>query len=64
MSAADGRISWLVPSTSFLLQQSSSVDSSNWVDVTNQPTLNLTNLHNEATLSLSSGNVFYRLRQK
>jgi hypothetical protein len=34
----------------------------NWTDVTNPPTLNLTNLQNQVALPLPAGNVFYRLK--
>ena len=64
IAAADVRLSWLIPSASFVLQQSSSLDSSGWVDVTTQPTLSFANLHNEVMLHLSSVNAFYRLKQK
>jgi hypothetical protein len=58
-------LSWLVPSSSFLLQQSSDLASLDSVEVTNPPTLNFTNLHNEVVLPLSpAGRGFYRLKQK
>ena len=56
-------LSWLLPSTSFVLQQSSDLTAPDWVDVTNRATLNFTNLHQEVTLSPSSGKAFYRLKQ-
>jgi hypothetical protein len=52
-------ISWLIPSTDFILQQSS--DLTTWSDVTNTPVLNLTNLQNQVTLPMSAGDAFYRL---
>jgi hypothetical protein len=61
-SASDVRLSWLVPSTSLVVQQISSLDSGDWLAVTNQPTLNFTNVHYEVTLPLSSTNAFYRLK--
>jgi len=61
-------LSWLVPSVPFVLQQSSDLGSSNWVDVAlaSPPTLNLTNLHNELTLppAIGVGSQFYRLKQR
>jgi len=51
--------SWLVPSTSFVLQQSA--DLTSWMFVTNTPLLNLTNLHNQVTLTPSNSSGFYRL---
>ena len=53
-------LSWLVPSTNFVLQCSS--DLSSWTDLTNTPVLNLTNLQDEVTLSPTNGNLFYRLK--
>ena len=52
-------LSWLVPSTNFVLQQSS--DLASWVDLTNAPTLNFTNLKNQVMLSPSNSSGFYRL---
>jgi hypothetical protein len=52
-------ISWLVPSINFQLQQGSNLSS--WLDVTNIPTLNLTNLQDQITLSPSNSSGFFRL---
>jgi photosystem II stability/assembly factor-like uncharacterized protein len=54
------KLSWIVPSTNFVMQQSSDLGS--WTDMTNKPTLNLTNLHNEVILPPPGCNVFYRLK--
>lgn len=59
-STNDLQLSWLIPSTNFVLQQSS--DLANWSDVINTPVLNLTNLQNQVTLPLSADNSFYRLK--
>jgi photosystem II stability/assembly factor-like uncharacterized protein len=53
-------LSWVVPSTNFVMQQSSDLGS--WTDMTNPPVLNLTNLQNEVILSPPGSNVFYRLK--
>jgi hypothetical protein len=53
------KVSWLVPSTNFVLQQSA--DLSAWHDLTNLPAMNFTNLQDEVSLPTSSG-VFFRLR--
>jgi hypothetical protein len=53
-------LSWIVPSTNFVMQQSSDLGS--WTDMTNTPVRNLTNLHNEVTLPLAASNNFYRLK--
>jgi hypothetical protein len=53
-------LSWPLPSTGFVLQQSADLTSTNWVNVTN--TVTPTNYWNQVTLSPpASGNVFYRL---
>lgn len=57
-------ISWIVPSQNFTLQENSDLTTTNWLDVTNVPVLNLTNLQNEVVLPLSFiSNRFYRLKQ-
>ena len=53
-------LSWIVPSTNFVLQQSSDLGS--WTDETNTPVLNLTNLQNEVILSPTNSSGFYRLK--
>lgn len=55
-------VSWLVPSTKFVLQENPDLASTNWTDVTGSPSLNLTNLENEVSVSLSPGRNYYRLR--
>lgn len=54
-------LSWVIPSTNFVLQQNSDLTTMNWTDVTNAPVLNLTNLRDEVMLPSTSGNYFYRL---
>ena len=54
------RLSWIFPSTNFVLQQSA--DLFNWLDLTNMPALNLSNLENQVFLPLTGSNVFYRLK--
>ena len=55
------RISWLVPSTNFVLQQNSDLATADWVTLTNTPTLNLTNVQDEVTLSPTNSLGFFRL---
>jgi photosystem II stability/assembly factor-like uncharacterized protein len=55
-------LSWIVPSTNFVLQQS--FDLSSWSDVTNTPTLNLINLQDEVVLSPTNNDSFYRLESR
>jgi len=56
-------VSWLLPSTNFALQCSPDLAAPSWQNVTNEPTLNLTNLHDEVAIPLPlTGNAFYRLK--
>jgi hypothetical protein len=52
-------LSWLVPSTNFALQQCS--DLASWTDLSNTPSLNLTNLNFQVMLTPSNSSGFYRL---
>jgi hypothetical protein len=54
------KLSWIMPSTDFTVQQSSDLGS--WTDMTNTLTLNLTNLQNEVILPPTGSNGFYRLK--
>src|ERR1035437_5719691 len=54
------KVSWLVPSTNLVIQQS--LDLSSWTDMTDTPLLNLTNLQNEVILSPTGSSVFFRLK--
>jgi hypothetical protein len=54
-------LSWIIPSTNFVLQQCSDLTAADWSVVTNVPMLNLTNLQNQVILSPPNGNDFYRL---
>jgi hypothetical protein len=56
------RLSWLVPSTEFVLQESQDLSGTNWTSILTLPTLNLTNLENEVSAPLSSKPRFYRLK--
>lgn len=62
MSTNGLQLSWLVPSTNFVLQQNSNLATATWSAAANAPVLNLTNLQNEVTLPLPAGNAFYRLK--
>lgn len=55
-------LSWLVPSTSFVLEQTTNLTKTNWTRVTNAPTLNFTNLHYEVPVSRTNSRGFYRLK--
>ena len=54
-------VSWLVPSTNFVLQQNLDLTTTDWVTLTNTPMLNFTNLDDEVTLSPTNSSGFYRL---
>jgi hypothetical protein len=54
-------LSWLIPSTNFVLQENADLTTTNWCNVTNAPALNLTNLQNQVTLPAPAGNAFFRL---
>jgi len=60
---ANGKLalSWIVPSTNFVLQQNSNLSAANWAMLSNSPTLNLTNLQDEISFSPSNGSGFFRL---
>jgi hypothetical protein len=55
-------LSWTVPSTDFILQQTSDLTLTNWTDLPLTPTLNLTSLQYQVTLPLLDGSGFYRLK--
>jgi hypothetical protein len=55
-------LAWIIPSTNFVLQQNLDLTTTNWMDVTNTPVLNLTSLQNEIALSPTNSSGFYRLR--
>jgi len=54
-------ISWLLPSANFVLQRTPNLAHPNWTDVTNPPSLSLSNLQNQVTVPQSGGSAFYRL---
>jgi len=53
------QLSWLVPSTNFVVQQSS--DLLNWESVTNTPELDCNNLQDEMILLPCNASGFFRL---
>jgi len=57
-------LSWLVPSSPFVLQQDSDLNPAHSQDVPNARVLDYTNLHYGATLTPSLSNGFYRLKQQ
>lgn len=63
LAPANGNLalSWLVPSTNLVLQQNLDLSTTNWVTLTNTPTLDVSNLQNQAVLTPATGHAFYRL---
>jgi hypothetical protein len=57
-------LSWLVPSSTFILQENPGLTAANWGNVTTAPNFNFTNLHYEITVVPRSGGRFYRLKQR
>jgi hypothetical protein len=64
LSSYNATIAWLVPSSNFVLQQNSDLNTTNWTDVPTPPTLNYANLHYEVNVSPSPGSRLYRLKQE
>ena len=62
LTNSDVLLSWIVPSTPFVLQEHTNLIAAGWLDVPTQPTLNLSNLHHEVSVPLASTNRFYRLK--
>jgi hypothetical protein len=56
------KLSWVVPSMNFVLEQTGDFDPAIWSPITTLPYLNLSNLHHEITLPATGGNRFFRLR--
>jgi hypothetical protein len=63
-SATGAIVGWTVPSTDFVLQQSSDLTSTNWTDVPGTPVLNFTNLQFQMALPGATSGGFYRLSQR
>ena len=54
-------LSWLLPSTNFVLQENLDLNTPNWVALTNTPALNFNNLQNQIILSPTNSSGFFRL---
>jgi photosystem II stability/assembly factor-like uncharacterized protein len=63
-AATTAKISWLIPSADFALEEISDLSSTNWSTVGAAPNLNTTNLHYEVIVPVSGSNAFYRLRMR
>jgi hypothetical protein len=65
LTPSDGGLilSWIVPSLGFRLQENPDLRTANWSDVTNIPTLNVTNLHYQVTLTATNDVRLFRLKR-
>jgi hypothetical protein len=54
-------ISWLLPSTNFVLQQNLDLSTTNWLPISAIPTLNFTNLQQQVSVPAITSNAFFRL---
>jgi hypothetical protein len=54
-------LSWMIPSTNFVAQENLDLNTSNWITLTNTPTLNSNNLQNQIILSPTNSSGFFRL---
>lgn len=54
-------LSWLIPSTNFVLQQNPDLTTTNWTAISNTPVLNFTNLQQQVSVPSSPSNTFFRL---
>jgi len=54
-------LSWLVPSTNFVLQQTADLSNPTWTPVSSTPTLNITDLQDQISLPTTGSNTFFRL---
>jgi hypothetical protein len=60
-SGTNLRLSWLIPSKNFVLQENGNLAATNWTNVPVVPMLNSTNLHYEVTVPPLDDSRFYRL---
>jgi hypothetical protein len=61
-SNSDIALSWIVPSTNFVLQQNSNLSATVWVTVTNIPVFDLITLQEKIILQQTGDAAFYRLQ--
>jgi len=54
-------VSWLLPSTNFVLQQSVDLSNPSWTEVSANPTLNFTNLNQQVSVPATGSSMFFRL---
>ena len=61
VSSSQTGLAWTMPGTNFIVQQSSDLAVTGWLTLTNEPTLNLTNLQYQLSLPMTNGMGFFRL---
>ena len=54
-------LSWILPSTNFVLQQNLDLATTNWTILTNLPVLNFASLENKVTVSPTNDRCYFRL---
>lgn len=60
-SGTNPTLSWIPPSTNFVLQQNLDLATTNWETLPNAPILNFSNLQYQVILPFSNSSAFYRL---
>jgi photosystem II stability/assembly factor-like uncharacterized protein len=63
-SGNSANVSWLVPSTKFVLEENQDLSPKNWTALVALPMLNFSNLHYQVIVTPLSKCNFYRLRQQ
>ncbi len=58
--SADIKLTWLTPSTNFVIQRNADLATADWITISNRPTLNFTNLQLEVVIPTSVSNAFFR----
>lgn len=54
-------LSWIIPSTNFVLQETSDLATSNWIDITDTPSFDPMTLKESVTRPVTTSNRFYRM---
>ena len=61
VSGSRAGLAWTIPGTNFIVQQSIDLGATGWLTLTNEPTLNLTNLQYQLSLPMTNRMGFFRL---
>jgi hypothetical protein len=57
-------LSWTIPTKSFVVQQNSTFNPQDWIDLPVQPVLNVTNLRNQISILAPLGPKYFRLTSR